>query len=230
MWQSRSIPLRPLNQDPSVASGFQRQLHDGPDSPASVPLLEVVKRGDVGEAKKLLEDAEARGTADAILNVRDLRRHTALHAAAGAGHLEMVKVLVEHGAPLDALVSQRRAFLGAYMAPDMRNGARRMGEGRRRCIARLGRGMGRWCVFCWTGQLPSLRSQCPPLTSRRVLSAERTACLTAAGKARCTKQRTEGTPASSPRSSTRAPSGRRRSWKRSRGGRARTEEMRCMLL
>jgi ankyrin repeat protein len=68
-----------------------------------LPLLEVVRIGDVEGLENALADARQRGALQAVLGERDLRRQTALHAAAAAGQWEMVSLLVDYGASVNAL-------------------------------------------------------------------------------------------------------------------------------
>jgi hypothetical protein len=63
----------------------------------------VVRMGDVDTLEMTLANARARGVLHALLEERDLRRQTALHVAAYAGHHEVVDMLLRSGAAADAL-------------------------------------------------------------------------------------------------------------------------------
>ncbi|KAJ1496145.1 ankyrin repeat-containing domain protein, partial [Baffinella frigidus] len=68
-----------------------------------LPLLEVVRLGDVGALESALADARQRGVLQSVLGERDLRRQTALHSAAAAGQWEMVSLLIDYGAAVNAV-------------------------------------------------------------------------------------------------------------------------------
>ncbi|RYP04478.1 hypothetical protein DL764_004417 [Monosporascus ibericus] len=82
---SRAGYSLPPPQDPSsIDTRKWRSLHAACEAGSTQQVRDLVKRDDV--------DIDARG----------LRDRTALHVAAQNGHLEVVKILIQHGADLDA--------------------------------------------------------------------------------------------------------------------------------
>jgi len=67
--------------------------------PPDFPILEAVKRGDVTTVRTLLESASFN---KADIDRQNISGETSLTVAAGNGNLEIVQLLVEHGAAVDA--------------------------------------------------------------------------------------------------------------------------------
>ena len=68
---------------------------------SAVPLLEAVKSSHEDEIRAILEDAQASGSLAGMLDQRNLRRQAPLHLAAGAGRDGVVRMLLDHGAPVN---------------------------------------------------------------------------------------------------------------------------------
>lgn len=89
-----------------------------PAAPGSMelPLAEAVRSASEDAIRVMLEDARASGRLADMLDERNLRRHTPLHIAADAGRHGVVRLLLEHDAPVNVVGGRSETALHAAAA------------------------------------------------------------------------------------------------------------------
>lgn len=97
------------------AGAFQFMLKQGADPDAcnkdgETCLLRAARRGEKTTALRLLE-------AKARVDFRDKLGNSALHWAATCGHKDLITLLLDHGANIDAINNVRAAVLCAALSP-----------------------------------------------------------------------------------------------------------------